>query len=92
MTGLAGFLLAKTAAAHLRRGPNDWYDIAYVLLHNDADGVDTAAVLAKFGGELASIRTALDDLRTTSPTPTAKTPSRTPTMVGNHPALTIGHC
>ncbi|MEX0658997.1 MAG: hypothetical protein WD080_07680, partial [Egibacteraceae bacterium] len=32
VTGLAGFLLAKAAAARSRRKPKDWYDIAYVLL------------------------------------------------------------
>ena len=34
VTGLAGFLHAKTAAAYSRK-PKDWYDIAYVLLNND---------------------------------------------------------
>lgn len=29
VSGLAGFLLAKAAAAHSRRKPKDWYDIAY---------------------------------------------------------------
>lgn len=38
VTGLAGFLLAKAAAAHARRKPKDWYDLAFVLLHNDAGG------------------------------------------------------
>lgn len=66
ITGLAGFLLAKAAAAHSRRKPKDWYDIAFVLLHNDEGGVNAAAnrVLAIFGSELVGpIRTALDDLR-----------------------------
>lgn len=64
VTGLAGFLLAKCAAAYSRRKPKDWYDIAYVLLHNDAGGVDAAAtaVRSRFGSELAAVRTALDDL------------------------------
>ncbi|ETZ58083.1 hypothetical protein L838_0031 [Mycobacterium avium MAV_120709_2344] len=35
ITGLAGFLLAKVAAAHGRRKEKDWYDIAFVLLHNN---------------------------------------------------------
>lgn len=34
VAGLCGFLLAKMAAAHGRQKPKDWYDIAYVLLHN----------------------------------------------------------
>ncbi len=38
ITGLAGFLLAKAAAARSRRKPKDWYDIAFVLLHNNAGG------------------------------------------------------
>ncbi len=65
VTGLAGFLLAKCAAARSRRKPKDWYDIAYVLLHNDAGGVEPAAltVLDRFGGSLEGVRTALDDLR-----------------------------
>lgn len=64
-TGLAGFLMAKTAAARERRKPKDWYDIAFVLLHNDAGGPEEAAkaILAQFPGELiGGTRTALDDL------------------------------
>jgi hypothetical protein len=65
VTGLAGFLLAKAAAAHSRRKPKDWYDIAYVLLHNDAGGPRKAAerVKVRFTADLAGIRTSLDDLR-----------------------------
>jgi len=66
VTGLAGFLLAKTAAAQSRRKTKDWYDIAFVLLHNDQGGPTQAcnAVRAAFGDELVGgIRTALDDLR-----------------------------
>jgi Nucleotidyl transferase AbiEii toxin, Type IV TA system len=65
VAGIAGFLLAKTAAAHSRRKPKDWYDIAFVLLHNDEGGPDAAAtrVVDRFGDALhGSIRTALDDL------------------------------
>jgi hypothetical protein len=65
VAGLAGFLLAKAAAAHVRRNPKDWYDVAYVLLHNDVGGPGDAAVAvrAKFESDLVgSIRTALDDL------------------------------
>lgn len=64
VSGLAGFLLAKAAAAFSRRKPKDWYDIAFVLLHNDAGGPTAAAGLARerFGGELETVRTALDDL------------------------------
>lgn len=64
VTGLAGFLLAKTAAAFSRRKPKDWYDIAFVLLHNDAGGPVEAAkrVRERFIGEIGAVRTALDDL------------------------------
>jgi hypothetical protein len=65
VTGLAGFLMAKSAAARERRKPKDWYDIAFVLLHNDAGGPEEAAkaILARFPGELVGgTRTALDDL------------------------------
>lgn len=65
VAGLAGFLMAKTAAAPDRRKTKDWYDIAFVLLHNDAGGPEEAAraVLARFPGEIVGgTRTALDDL------------------------------
>lgn len=64
VSGLAGFLLAKSAAARSRRKTKDWYDIAFVLLHNDAGGPEEAAqaVLTRFAGNLATVRTALDDL------------------------------
>lgn len=63
-TGLAGFLLAKTAAARARHIPKDWYDIAFVLLHNDAGGPGQAAgrVRDLFAGDLVSLATAFDDL------------------------------
>jgi len=65
VTGLAGYLLAKCAAARSRRNPKDWYDIAFVLLNNDAGGPDQAADAAHktFGSELATVNTALSDLR-----------------------------
>ena len=64
VTGVAGFLLAKCAAAHSRRKPKDWYDIAFVLLHNDVGGPAAAAsaVIEKFGDVLSASKTALDDL------------------------------
>lgn len=65
VSGLAGFLLAKAAAARSRRKPKDWYDIAFVLLHNDRGGPGPAAeaVRAFFGADLVgSVRTSLDDL------------------------------
>jgi hypothetical protein len=65
VTGLAGFLLAKTAAACSRRKPKDWYDIAYVLLNNDYGYPAAAAerVWQVFGSSIASAESALRDLR-----------------------------
>jgi hypothetical protein len=66
VAGLGGFLLAKVAAAYSRRKAKDWYDIAFVLLHNDQGGPDAAAeaVRAKFHSDLAGpLSTALADLR-----------------------------
>jgi len=77
VSGLAGFLLAKTAAAYSRRKPKDWYDIAFVLLHNDAGGPEQAAamVIDRFGGELTSpIRTAIQDLQANFAKPTMQGP------------------
>ena len=64
ITGLAGFLLAKCAAARSRRIPKDWYDIAFVLIHNDAGGVVQAVerVREQFEEDLAAMRSTLDDL------------------------------
>jgi hypothetical protein len=77
VSGLAGFLLAKIAAAHSRRMPKDWYDIAFVLLHNDAGGPERAAtvVMERFGDEIkGSIRTAVEDLNANFDNPTAQGP------------------
>lgn len=64
VTGLAGFLLAKTAAAYGRRKTKDWYDIAFVLRHNNAGGPQEAAdrVKGAFADDLAGMTTALDEL------------------------------
>lgn len=75
VTGLAGFLLAKVAAARSRRKPKDWYDIAFVLLHNDQGGPSAAAqaVRDRFGGDLGSeIRLALTDLQGNFANPSAQ--------------------
>jgi hypothetical protein len=40
---LPAYLLAKTHAAYGRGIEKDWYDIAYVVLHNDDGGPDAAA-------------------------------------------------
>ncbi len=49
-----GYLLAKVHAAHGRGYQKDWYDIVYVLLHNDLGGPADAAraVLNQFAGSL----------------------------------------
>ncbi len=65
VAGLAGYLLAKTHAAHRRRAVKDWYDLAYVLVHNDAGGPRSAAdaVIDRFADDITgATRTALDDL------------------------------
>jgi hypothetical protein len=65
VTGLAGFLLAKVAAAYGRRKEKDWYDVAFVLLHNDHGDASAAAerVLEVFGPLRGEIHTQLQDLQ-----------------------------
>jgi len=91
VTGLAGFLLAKAAAAHSRRMPKDWYDLAFVLLHNDAGGPTAAAqeVREKFADRLAgSMRTALDDLLANFVSPDVQGPrAYADQMLIDHPHL-----
>jgi len=64
VTGLAGFLLAKAAAAYSRRAPKDWYDIAFVLRHNDEGGPTQAAdvVRERFPDDLVASQPMLRDL------------------------------
>lgn len=51
-------MLAKVAAAHGRRKPEDWYDIAFVLLNNDHGDANTAAErVLVFGSPSGDIRT-----------------------------------
>ena len=73
-TNLAGFLLAKCAAAYSRRKSKDWYDIAYVLLNNDSGGPENAAdeVLRNFHGKLTTIKSAIKDLRANFADPSAQ--------------------
>jgi hypothetical protein len=89
VTGLAGFLLAKASAAYSRRKPKDWYDIAFVLLHNDAGGPETAAavVAERFGSDLVgATRTALDDLAANFDNPRAQGPEAYATQFAiDHP-------
>jgi hypothetical protein len=66
VTGLAGFLLAKMAAAHGRRKAKDGYDIAFVLLNNDHGNPSAAAVRVTevFGPWIVhAIRTQVLDLQ-----------------------------
>ncbi len=65
ITGIAGFPIAKAAAARSRRAEKDWYEIAFVLLHNYFGGPEYAARVTSehFRHDLVgSVRTALDDL------------------------------
>lgn len=65
VTTLPAYLLAKTHAAYGRRFERDWYDIAYVVLHNDAGGPDAAVtrVRAVFAADLVGqTATALTEL------------------------------
>lgn len=64
VAGLAGFLASKVAAAHSRRKPKDWYDIAFVLLHNDYGDVGEAVqrVQHVFGTTVGALRSAIADL------------------------------
>lgn len=90
MAGLAGFLLAKTAAAFGRRAPKDWYDIAFVLLHNDEGGPDAAAqaVLDCFVDDLTGMKTALDDLKANFADPNAQGPTAyAEQMAIDHPEI-----
>jgi len=70
VTGLAGFLLAKTAAAQGRHKAKDYYDIAFVLLHHDEiSGMETdsaqtpAEVVLQRLGVPTELRSAIEDLR-----------------------------
>jgi len=78
VTGTAGFLLAKVAAARTRRAAKDWYDIAFVLLHNDLGGPAGAAraIVERFSGDLrGETLSALTDLWANFATPMAQGPS-----------------
>lgn len=90
MAGLAGFLLAKVVAARWRRKRKDWYDIAFVLLHNNAGGPRAAAleVLDRFEDDLGGVRTALGDLSANFENPEAQGPAAyVEQMLIDHPEL-----
>lgn len=67
VTGLAGFLLAKTAAAYGRHKAKDYYDIAFVLLHHnevfdDSGPLDPGDVVLQRLGAPVELRAAVEDL------------------------------
>lgn len=76
VTGLAGFLVAKTMAVYSRRQPKDWNDIAFVLLNNDRGGAEPAAdaVLSRFSADLEAIQPAIADLGGNFADPSAQGP------------------
>lgn len=66
VAGLAGYLLAKACALRNRALTKDYYDFAYVLIHNRAGGPAEAARLIKEGSlarELPSLRSVLVEVR-----------------------------
>lgn len=91
VTGLAGFLLAKAAAARSRQKSKDWYDIAFVLLHNDAGGPRAAAeaVLTAFRADLVGVaRTALTELKANFDSPLRQGSTAYATQMAlDHPEL-----
>ena len=90
VTGLAGFLLAKAEAAFSRRGDKDWYDIAFVLLHNNAGGPLGAVDLVRkrFGDEINAVYSTLNDLEENFSAPDAQGPKAyAEQMRADHPAL-----
>lgn len=63
--GLAGYLLAKTVAARTRGAEKDFYDLAYVLLHNRAGGPAQAGGVILDGdlaGEIQALRPTLTEV------------------------------
>ena len=86
---LPAYLLAKVHAAHGRGLTKDWYDIAYVLLHNDAGGPTAAAdlVAERFADSLpGATTTAPGELAANFHDETAQgSVAYAETMVGLHP-------
>ncbi len=90
---LPAYLLAKTHAAQGRNLPKDWYDIAYVLLHNDGGGPSEAARLTvdRFGKDLvAATDTAIGELSANFADEAAQgSVAYAATMINLHPDLDI---
>jgi hypothetical protein len=88
---LPAYLLAKVHAARARSLEKDWYDIAYVLLHNDDGGPIAAAqrVRDRFGQALVgATHTALGELAANFTDATAQASSAyASTMSDLHPDL-----
>lgn len=77
VAGLPGYLMAKAAAANGRHKDKDWYDIAFVLLHNNAGGHEEAArqVVETFGNSPGTrMHTLILDLRANFDSPDAPGP------------------
>jgi hypothetical protein len=63
--GLEGYLLSKCVAARTRAATKDYYDLAYVLLHNRAGGPEQAGrrlCAGKLAGELPALRSTFAEL------------------------------
>jgi len=61
IAALAGYLLSKAAAARTRGADKDYYDLAYVLLHNHAGGPAAAAAVVN----ASKLKPALPGMSTT---------------------------
>jgi hypothetical protein len=88
---LSGYLLAKIHAAYARGLVKDWYDIAYVLIHNDAGGPAAAGTLIRerFNRDLVGQTiTALTELSANFSDETAQgSLAYAETMLGLYPEL-----
>jgi hypothetical protein len=88
---LPSYLLAKIHAAYARRLEKDWYDTAYVVIHNDAGGPAAAGaqVRERFGGDLVGqTATALTELSANFADATAQgSAAYAGTMSGLYPEL-----
>lgn len=91
VAGLAGFLVAKLFAAKGRGLPKDWYDIAFVVLHNDEGGPEVAGqrVRALLGDAPSlAVRSALAELEANFATSGSQGPTAYGTQMElNHPEL-----
>lgn len=75
---LGGYLLSKCVAARTRGATKDFYDLAYVLLHNHAGGPSEAAAVIVGGdlhGALAGLRSTLIEVGARYGGPNAVGPS-----------------